>query len=63
MQVQEGQGELLPEYRRPSDPELQPAPRLQHGTQIHGIHRGGVQTTGEIKCMNNCSNASEDEGA
>lgn len=58
VQVQEGQGQLLPEHRRPSDLQLEPAPRLQHGAQIHGLHRGGVQTAGEIKRMNNCSGAS-----
>ncbi len=48
MQVQEGQGELLPEYRRPSDPELQPAPRLQQ-QQLYETS-AAIKTVKKVDC-------------
>lgn len=47
VQVQGRQGQLLLEHRRPTDLQLQTARGLQHCTEIHGIHRAGVQKTGE----------------
>lgn len=59
VQLQEGQGKLLPEFWWPSHLPRHPARRLQHSIRLHGLHWGGIQTAGEIKWMNNARDALE----